>query len=210
MRRIPLKIEAPELRVDPEQIVRPFAWSDLFPQAAPVEVEIGIGKGRFINLAAKQRPEINHLGVEWANKYLRVAESRAQSEQLENIRFARVDASKMMLALPTASVQAFYVFYPDPWPKRKHLKNRFLRPEMGEQLARVLIDGGKLHVATDHDGYWAALQPVFDSLDPFDRQERFGGEEFPIPEGEPLTHFEIKYASENRSRHRATWVRASR
>jgi tRNA (guanine-N7-)-methyltransferase len=208
--RPPLKIEAPELRADPEQIVRPFAWSDLFPQAAPVEVEIGIGKGRFINLAAKQRPEINHLGVEWANKYLRVAELRAKADKLENIRFARVDAGKMMPALPERSVQAFYVFYPDPWPKRRHLKNRFLRLEMAEQIARVLTDGGKLHVATDHDSYWASLQPVFDQHEQFERQEQFGGDEFPIAEGEPLTHFEIKYASENRSRHRATWVRVAR
>lgn len=210
MRRVPLKVEAPELRADPERIVRPFEWKELFGREAPVEVEIGIGKGRFLNLAAKRRPEINHLGVEWANKYLRVAESRALVDGLENVRFARVDASKMMLALPEASVQAFYVFYPDPWPKRKHRKNRFLRAEMAEQLARTLVDGGKLHVATDHDGYWVDLQPPFDRHDQFERQESFGGEEFPIPEGEPLTHFEIKYATEARSRHRATWVRVAR
>ena len=207
MRRHPLKVEAPELRLDPERVTEPFAWADLFPVDRPIEVEIGIGKGRFLLDAAEKRPEINHLGVEWANKYLRFAESRAQRRGLENIRFVRVDAREMMSSIPARSVHAFYVFYPDPWPKKRHHKRRFLREDMAAELARVLVDGGKLYVATDHQDYWEALQPVFDEHPDFERQESFGGPEFPLADGEPLTHFEIKYAVEERERHRATWIR---
>ena len=210
MRNRPLKVEAPELRLDPERVTDPFAWGEFFPVDRPLEIEIGIGKGRFVLDAAEKRPQINHLGVEWANKYLRFAEARAQKRGLENIRFVRVDAREMMASIPEQSVQAYYVFYPDPWPKKRHHKRRFLRDDIAVELARTLVDGGKLHVATDHDDYWEALQPVFDEHPEFERQERFGGPEFPVPEGEPLTHFEIKYEVEERNRHRASWVRARR
>ena len=210
MRRQPLKVEAPELRLDPERMTEPFEWNELFSVDRPVEVEIGIGKGRFILDAAEKRPEINHLGVEWANKYLRFAETRAVQRKLDNIRFVRIDARTMMSSIPADSVQTFYVFYPDPWPKKRHQKRRFLRDDMALELSRVLVDGGKLHVATDHDDYWEALQPVFDDAPDFTRQQQFGGAEFPVLPGEPLTHFEIKYAVEERHRHRASWVRAAR
>ena len=209
MRRQPLKVEAPELRLDPDRVTDPFEWAELFPVDRPIEIEIGIGKGRFLLEAAEKRPDINHLGVEWANKYLRFAESRAQRRRLENIRFVRVDAREMMSSIPARSVHAMYVFYPDPWPKKRHHKRRFLREDMAAELARILVDGGKLHVATDHEDYWEALQPVFDDHPGFVRQESFGGPEFPIGEGEPLTHFEIKYAVEERNRHRASWVRTA-
>ncbi|NIM00594.1 MAG: tRNA (guanosine(46)-N7)-methyltransferase TrmB [Acidobacteria bacterium] len=210
MRHQPLKIEAPELRLDPERLTKPFSWADVFPVERPVEVEIGIGKGRFLLDAAEKRPEINHLGVEWANKYLRFAESRAQRRGLDNVRFVRVDAREIMPAMPDRSVDTFYVFYPDPWPKKRHHKRRFLREDMATELARVLVDGGKLHVATDHADYWEALQPVFDERPEFERQPSFGGPGFPLAEGEPLTHFEIKYAVEERDRHRASWIRRAR
>ena len=137
-----------ELRLDPEQAVQGIEWRDVFGADGPVEVEIGIGKGRFLLDAAEKRPEINHLGVEWANKYLRFAESRAQRRGLDNVRFVRVDAREMMASIPDRSVETFYVFYPDPWPKKRHHKRRFLREDMAAELARVLVDGGKLHVAT--------------------------------------------------------------
>ena len=146
MRNRPLKVEAPEFRLDPERVTDPFTWNEFFPVDRPVEIEIGIGKGRFILDAAEKRPEINHLGVEWANKYLRFAEARAQRRELENARFVRVDAREMMASIPECSVQAYYVFYPDPWPKARHHKRRFLRDDMAVELARTLIDGGKLHV----------------------------------------------------------------
>lgn len=208
--RSPLKIEAPELRLDPQRVTEHFAWNEFFSIDRPVEIEVGIGKGRFLLEAAEKRPEINHVGIEWANKYLRFAELRALRRGLENVRFVRVDAREMMSSIPDRSVQTYYVFYPDPWPKKRHHKRRFLREDMAAELARTLVDVGKLHVATDHDDYWEALQPVFDEHAEFERQERFGGPEFPVADGEPLTHFEIKYEVEERKRHRASWVRKPR
>ncbi|MDH3628411.1 MAG: tRNA (guanosine(46)-N7)-methyltransferase TrmB [Acidobacteriota bacterium] len=203
-----VKSGAPKLRLDPERIVERCDWREIFGREGRVEIEIGIGKGRFLLSAAEARPEVLHLGVEWANKYLRMAEERADRRALENVRFARVDANDVVArGIPTASVDAYYVFYPDPWPKKRHRKRRFLRTENAEHLARTLRPGGCLHVATDHDDYWEALEPVFEDHEAFERLDTFGGPEFPLPVDGPLTNYETKYAVEGRSRHRATWRR---
>jgi tRNA (guanine-N7-)-methyltransferase len=204
----PLKIEAPELRLDPERAVEQLDWCEVFGRTGPVEVEIGIGKGRFLLEAAQLRPEVSHLGVEWANKYLRIAESRALRRGLKNVRFARVDATELVCrATPDASVRAYYVFYPDPWPKKRQQKRRFFQPKTVEHLARTLVPGGCLHVATDHEEYWSVIEPLVDGDERFERLAEFGGAAFPLPTEAPLTNFEAKYGREGRSRHRASWRR---
>ena len=196
------------LRLDPEAAVRGLDWRTVFGREGRVEIEVGIGKGRFLLEAAAARPEVLHLGVEWSNEYLRVAETRAAKRGLGNTRFVRADASELVRrAVAEASVFAYYVFYPDPWPKKRHHKRRFLQPSNADALARTLVPGGWLHVATDHDEYWEAIEPLFDAHPAFARQPVFGGEDFPLPTEGALTNFEAKYENEGRSRHRATWRR---
>lgn len=204
-----LKVEAPELRLDPERILERVDWEEIFGRPGRVEVEIGIGKGRFLLAAAEARPDVNHLGVEWANQYLRIAETRALRRGLDNVRFARVDAAELVrTAIPSASVAAYYVFYPDPWPKKRHHKRRFLQQATVEHLARTLVAGGGLHVATDHEDYWEQIVAVLDGDDRFSRLPEFGGPEFPLPVDLPLTNFEAKYRHQGRGRHRASWRKA--
>jgi tRNA (guanine-N7-)-methyltransferase len=203
-----IKIEAPELRLDPERAVESVDWLQVFGAEGPVEVEIGIGKGRFLIAAAAARPGVLHLGVEWANKYLRIAESRALKRGLKNIRFVRLDAREMVHnAIPDRSVSAYYVFYPDPWPKKRHLKRRFLQLETANQLARTLEAGGMLHVATDHQEYWENIEPLFDNHPEFERLAEFGGPRFPLEVDGLMTNFEEKYLKEGRRRFRASWRR---
>jgi tRNA (guanine-N7-)-methyltransferase len=203
-----VKVEAPDLRLDPEQTVVSLDWKKVFDDGGPVEIEIGIGKGRFLLVAAAARPEVSHLGVEWANKYLRFAEMRALKRGLTNVRFARVDAKEMVhRAVPTNSVSVYYVFYPDPWPKKRHKKRRFLRLETVNHVARTLVTEGKLHVATDHVDYWVEIEPLLDGHPAFERLPAFGGEEFPIPVDQPLTNYEEKYLVEGRNRFKGSWKR---
>jgi tRNA (guanine-N7-)-methyltransferase len=203
-----LKVEAPALRLDPERAVERLDWREIFGNDDPVEIEIGIGKGRFLLAAAAARPDVSHLGVEWANKYLRFAESRAVKRGLANVRFARVDAKQMVhRAIPCGSVTAYYVFYPDPWPKKRHNKRRFLRGETVDHLARTLLPGGRLHVITDHEDYWSEIEPLLDGHLAFERQPRFGKAGFPLPADEPLTNYEVKYLHEGRKRFRGSWRR---
>jgi tRNA (guanine-N7-)-methyltransferase len=200
-----IKIEAPELRLDVAGRDEPLDWSEVFGRAAAVEIEIGIGKGRFLLAAAEARPEVDHLGVEWANKYLRIAEHRAARRELENVRFVRTDAKDFVRRLvPAGSIDAYYVFYPDPWPKKRHHKRRFFVPDTVADLARTLRPGGWLHAATDHAEYWEAIEAA---LGPsvLVRQPAFGGESFPLPVDQPLTNFEVKYRDQGRLRFRASW-----
>ena len=202
-------IDETPLRLEPERVLESVDWLGVFGSEAPVEIEIGIGKGRFVLAAAAERPETNHLAVEWSMQYLRIAESRAFKRGLKNVRFVRVDAGELLLAIPASSVSAYYVFYPDPWPKKRHHKRRFFKPQTADELARTLRPGGLLHVATDHDSYWEVIEPLLDRHAAFERQAVFGGEDFPLSVDAPLTNFEIKYAREGRSRNRASWRRAA-
>ena len=201
-----VKVEAPALRLDPERAIVSIDWEETFGEAGPVEIEIGIGKGRFLLACAELRPEVHYLGVEWANKYLRIAEARAARRGLPNVRFVRADARELVCrAIPPASVSCYYVFYPDPWPKKRHHKRRFLQRDCVDHLARTLIADGKLHVATDHRDYWSQIEPLLDGHAAFERLPHFGGDDFPLPVDEPLTNFEAKYRIEGRDRLRGSW-----
>jgi tRNA (guanine-N7-)-methyltransferase len=199
---------ASPLRLDPVAAVEGIDWRHLFGREGRVEVEIGIGKGRFLLAIAAARPEILHLGVEWSNEYLRLAETRAERGRLDNVRFVRADANDLVRrAIPERSVAAYYVFYPDPWPKKRHHKRRFLQPQNVDAMARTLLPDGRLHVATDHDDYWSVIEPLLDGHAAFAREPDFGGPEFPLPVDGPLTNFEAKYELEGRPRHRGSWRR---
>jgi tRNA (guanine-N7-)-methyltransferase len=209
MPAVPIKLvsESP-LRLDAVTAVDGVDWRQVFGREGRVEIEIGIGKGRFLLAVAQARPDVLHLGVEWSNEYLRIAETRAERLGLENVRFVRVDANDLVRrAIAEASVSVYYVFYPDPWPKKRHHKRRFLQMVNADAMAKTLVPGGWLHVATDHDDYWAAAEPMLDAHPAFERQEAFGGSEFPLPVDGPLTNFEAKYEVEGRSRHRGSWRR---
>lgn len=131
------------LRLDPNAALAGLRWESVFRGAGPIEVEIGIGKGRFLLAVAAARPDVRFLGVEWANQFLRIAEERATKKGLGNVRFVRVDARELVCrSIPDASVAAYYVFYPDPWPKTRHHKRRFFQPETVDHLARTLAAGG--------------------------------------------------------------------
>jgi tRNA (guanine-N7-)-methyltransferase len=201
-------LSASPLRLDPDTAVGGLDWRRVFGREGRVEVEIGIGKGRFLLACAAARPDVLHFGVEWSNEYLRIVESRAERGGLDNVRFVRADATDLVRrAIPERTVSAYYVFYPDPWPKKRHHKRRFLQPANLDAMARTLLSAGWLHVATDHDDYWKVIEPLLEAHAAFSREPVFGGPEFPLPIDGPLTNFEAKYEVEGRSRHRGTWRR---
>jgi len=208
MARVESIVVESDLRVEPERALEGLDWPKIFGAEGPVEVEIGIGKGRFLLAAAELRPDVMHFGVEWANKYLRIAETRASRRGLENVRFARVDARELVSRCITpSSVGVYYVFYPDPWPKKRHHKRRFFQKETVDHLVRTLVPGGALHAATDHVDYWEVIEPLLDGHGKLERLPEFGGEGFPLATDEPLTNFEAKYRIEGRKRHRGSWRR---
>ena len=161
-----------------------LVWSEVFGDEQPVQIELGIGKGRFILDAAARLPEVNFVGVEWAAKYLRIAHHRAGRRQLANIRFARTDAREFVeFFVPAASVQAYHIYFPDPWPKKRHWKNRLLYPTFLNKLAERSLLGCRLYFRTDHEEYfdWAlhtlesveSWQLVEGAAWPFERETVF-------------------------------------
>ncbi|HJP29045.1 MAG TPA: tRNA (guanosine(46)-N7)-methyltransferase TrmB [Candidatus Latescibacteria bacterium] len=137
-----------------------------FDSDHPLEVELGFGKGRLLLDAAQRRQEHNFIGVEVAGKYLRLAHDRARRRQLTNLRFVHGDAREFVeFFLPADSVRAMHVYFPDPWPKKKHHKRRLLDADFIDQTLRVLEPAGRLWIATDHSEYYEAIVEV---LEPFD------------------------------------------
>ena len=98
---------------------------ELFGNDRPIELEIGTGKGGFLLQQAQAHEDRNYLGIEWANKYFRLAADRMARWDVGNVRMIRCDAKVFVQRyLPAASICALHVHHPDPWPKRRHHRRR--------------------------------------------------------------------------------------
>ena len=138
-------------------------WEAVFGNARPVELELGIGKGRFLINEAQTQPQVNFVGVEWAAKYLRLAHQRSRKRTLTNIRLARVDAREFIEHfVPTASLQGVHIYFPDPWPKKRHHKRRLFNGEFLPEVERTLEPQGRLWLATDHLDYFEVMLEVLE------------------------------------------------
>lgn len=152
---------APGLILDPAVWTPPFDWAQLFGNERPVEVELGCGKGMFLKEAARLQPEVNFLGVDWAQKYLRIAEERLDRAGLARVRLMRADGLDVLARwVPPASIRVLHIYFPDPWPKKRHHKRRILRPEMLALAARALPPGAQLRLATDDAAYAEVIREL--------------------------------------------------
>lgn len=149
------------ISVDPASIVGKLDFNILFGRSAPVEMEVGSGKGTFLLEEAKAFPEKNYFGVEWANKYYKHAVDRLGRWGLSNVRLMRTDAASFIAEqIPDASIEVFHLYFPDPWPKKRHNKRRFFCDENLTQLLRILKPNGIINVATDHADYFEQMTEV--------------------------------------------------
>jgi len=193
----PLVVEPIGLDVD--TLARPLEWQKIFGNDRPVEIEIGIGKGTFITEQAKARPEVNFFGIEWANWFWRYASDRLRRNNCLNARTVRAEANYFLSEfVPSQSVSVLHIYFPDPWPKSRHHKRRLIQQPFIELALRLLRDGGRLQVVTDHEGYWQEnIEPLiraargFEVVD-YNRPGSAGDGEF------VGTNFERKYAREGR------------
>jgi len=127
----------------------------LFVRVGPVQIEVGSGKGTFLLNEARLRPEVNFLGIEWANKYYRYSVDRMRRWQMNNVRILRADAREFIgHFLPDGSVETFHIYFPDPWPKNRHRKRRFFAMDNLRWLYDGLRPGGRLWFATDYFDYY--------------------------------------------------------
>jgi tRNA (guanine-N7-)-methyltransferase len=138
-----------------DQLPRPWDATALFGRVAPLEVEMGSGKGLFLSSAAAERPEHNFLGIEIAARYARFAAARLASARLPNAVIVSGDGLALFRDyLPDQSLSAVHVYFPDPWWKKRHKKRRVMNEALLADVERTLAPGGELHFWTDVEEYF--------------------------------------------------------
>ena len=174
-------------------------FAALFPHPALLEADLGCGRGRFLLAHAARAPERNFIGVDILSRRLGKFDLRAAERGVTNIRLFQGDVRfALEKVFPPASLSVAYLFFPDPWPKRRHHNRRMLQPAFMDSIHRVLTDGGLFHFATDHADYFEAAQKIF-ALDP-----RFESAPPFEPTPEERTDFEMLFLGLTRTTHRAS------
>ena len=136
----------------------------IFGRTGPVHIEIGSGKGTYLLNQAGAQPGDNFLGIEWARKYYRYAVDRIGRWGLINVRIIRTDAAVFLADyICDSSVDCFHIYFPDPWPKKRHHKRRFVCQANLGHLIRCLKTDGKIKIATDHADYFEVIQELINN-----------------------------------------------
>jgi len=164
VRRNPaLRALASQVMVAGDEPVFAVEPARIFAARAPLEVELGAGKGEFIVERAAQHPERNFLAVELSRAVAQLLAVRCARAELANLRVVQMDARTLVnLMLPDSSVAVYHIYFPDPWPKGRHAKHRFFSPAIARNLVRTLELGGAIHLATDVRAYADAIVPMLE------------------------------------------------
>jgi tRNA (guanine-N7-)-methyltransferase len=140
----------------------PLSPSAIFGRTAPLVVEIGSGMGETTAAIAKARADADFIAVEVHGPGVGSLLNRISNEELGNLRVIRHDAVEVLeRMIPEASLAAIHLFFPDPWPKKRHHKRRLVQPQFAALAARKLAPGGVLHAATDWPDYAEHMSEVF-------------------------------------------------
>ena len=189
----------PSVSLKAEDLDGKIDFFQIFGRAGPVHIEIGCGKAAFLLNQARTQPEVNFLGIERASRYYRFAVDRIGRWGLTNVRIIRTDAVHFLTNfVPDDSVDCFHIYFPDPWPKKRHHKRRLLCSANLEQLFRCLKIGGTMKIVTDYAEYFELIKQLIEA-----NKSRLKPTEF-LPaasadQGEWVgTNFERKYLSEKR------------
>ncbi len=178
----------PAFGVDAPQA--PLDMDALFAREAPRTLEIGFGNGESLAALAARHPERDYLGVEVHEPGVGHLLLAIERQGLGNLRIACHDAVEVVERwLPAACLDEVLVFFPDPWPKKRHHKRRLVQPAFLERLARVMAPGARLHLATDWENYAEHMLEVCEAS-PWFENALPGGGFSPRPESRELTKFE--------------------
>ena len=129
-------------------------FADIFGNSNPVVVEIGFGMGAATAIIAEQNPNINYLGIEVHTPGVGRLLGNIRDNNLQNLYIIEHDAMEVLeFMIPDNSVSGFHVFFPDPWPKKKHHKRRLMQRPRTNLLAKKLYAGGYIYMATDWEPY---------------------------------------------------------
>ena len=139
-------------------------WQSQFGNQNPLKLEIGFGMGNFLIEMAAQEPHINFIGMDFYHKGIRKLMTRIKKLQLENIRVAYGDVRfKIPLLFKDHELNAVYINFPDPWPKKRHIKRRLIKPDFVRILGGKLVQEGRVYLATDFEPYAIEILEYFNS-----------------------------------------------
>jgi tRNA (guanine-N7-)-methyltransferase len=166
----------------------PLDLHAVFGRRAPVVLEIGFGMGETTAAIAKAHPDQNFLGIEVHGPGVGSLLNRIEAERLTNVRVIRHDAAEVVGAMiAPGTLAGIHVYFPDPWPKKRHHKRRLMQPHFVHELARRLVPGGYLHAATDWEDY---ARQMLDTLSAQPLLENTADAFAPRPPWRPQTKFE--------------------
>jgi len=189
------------LRVHPDDFLSPTDFRTYFTHSdRPFEVDLGCGKGRFLLARSGNFPETNYLGIDRMLNRIRKIDRKAQRLGRKNVRLFRVDGYyATTFLIPQESVDTYYVFFPDPWPKEKHHHNRLFNEPFMDAIARTLKPGGKIHTASDHLPYFDEIVALLKNDSRFEKTNTF------VPSDDEVTDFELIFS--NKVPGRASFIR---
>lgn len=168
------------------------AWdlTAVFGRVADTVVEIGFGMGGSLVAMAKAAPEVNFIGIEVHRAGIGSLVAALHDEGVHNVRVAPFDAVDVFKhCLADESLAGVQLFFPDPWPKKRHQKRRLVQSEFIHRLVKKIKMGAFLHCATDWEDYAQQMLSVLSS-EPLLKNADDGGGYMPRPERRPLTKFE--------------------
>jgi tRNA (guanine-N7-)-methyltransferase len=187
----------PKLALDLDKPAPPDLRT-LFNDVGEVRIESGFGGGEHLIAEAQQNPAAGFIGIEPFINGMAKALASINERGLTNIRLHHGDATDMLAWLPSASIARFDLLYPDPWPKRRHWKRRFVQPESLAQIARIVRPDGELRFVTDWPDYAAWTLRLLASTPAFEwTAERADDWRLPWP-GFTSTRYEAKAKREGR------------
>ena len=173
------------LVVQLRSIVEPLDLAEIFPKPQPLEVELGCGDASFLVEYARRNPEKNFIGVERLLGRIQKLDRKGRRAGLANLRGVRIESSYFLQhLLPPHSVAALHIYFPDPWPKKKHRRHRLIGESFPGLARAAFAPGGAVYLRTDDADYFQQMTEVFAANKEFKKVES------PAELAELLTDFE--------------------
>jgi tRNA (guanine-N7-)-methyltransferase len=143
-------------------IIERLDLARLFPRSQPLEIELGCGDASFLADYAGRRPERNFIGVERLLGRIRKLDRKGRRAGLTNLRGIRIESAYFLeYLLPARAATTLHIYFPDPWPKRKHRRHRLINDRFPEIACQALTPGGTVYLRTDDRDYFEQMTAVF-------------------------------------------------
>ncbi len=140
----------------------------VFKRPAPLYVEIGSGYGHFMLEFCQNNPDINFVGMDYRFKRTFNLAKKLSQNSAKNFRYLRAKGERIQHTFGEHEVDRIFYFFPDPWPKKRHLKKRLFQQQFLDAAYKILKPQGEILVKTDHDGYAQWMKEVIDNNDQFE------------------------------------------